>query len=424
MKKIKVGIVGAGTVGAGLAEILKREKESIQRKTGIDIELSAVCDKNTGLKDRFPDVKFVSDYNDLISDPSISIIAELIGGKTVAYDVVKAALLAGKTVVTANKALLSEKGEELYAIAEEKGLEIGYEASVGGTIPVIRSIRTSLAANQFDAVYGILNGTTNFILTKMEEEHLEYSAALKEAQRLGFAESDPSFDVEGIDAAHKLSILIGLAFERRLPISEIAVEGITNISKTEIETAASLGYKIKLLGIAKRHGNAIEASVRPAMVPFSHPISGIRNEMNAVYLETNYSGPLLFSGKGAGSLPTASAVVSDIIFYGSRISAESGYERNLYPKAEAIPETERTEKFYIRFEAKDQPGVLGEITSVLGRNNISIATLHQKEIQSKSAEIIMITHPGLEKNLRKSMDEILKAGCLAHTPVVLRLQEN
>ncbi|HNI98123.1 MAG TPA: homoserine dehydrogenase, partial [Leptospiraceae bacterium] len=191
MKKIKVGIVGAGTVGAGLAEILSKERQSILRKTGLDIELSAVCDKNTALKEKFPDVRFVSDYNDLVSDPSVSVIAELIGGKTVAYDVVKAALAAGKTVVTANKALLSEKGEELFAIAEENGIEIGFEASVGGTIPVIRSIRTSLAANQFDAVYGILNGTTNFILTKMEEEHLEYSSALKEAQRLGFAEADP-----------------------------------------------------------------------------------------------------------------------------------------------------------------------------------------------------------------------------------------
>jgi len=267
MKKINIGIVGAGTVGSGVLDIIENSKGTIETRSGISLNVHTLCDKVGGLDKKYPNINITDDFKKLTTNPEIDMIVELVGGTGVAYEIVKSALENRKTVVTANKALLSEKGEELFTIAEREQIEIGYEASVAGTIPIIRSVKTGLVANEFLGIYGILNGTTNFILTKMEEEDLEYDTALKIAQELGFAEKDPTFDVEGIDAAHKVTLLAGLAFNVKINIKEVSIEGISKISKSEILTAKKLGYRIKLLGICKKNGNSIEARVAPTMIP-------------------------------------------------------------------------------------------------------------------------------------------------------------
>lgn len=425
MKKIGIGLVGAGTVGQGLLEILTQNKDLIAQRSGIQLNIKKVCDQNPDTCKDYPKIPFTKNYSELLNDPEIQIIVELIGGTKVAFDVVKGALEKGKTVVTANKALLSEKGKELFQLAQDKEVEVGYEAAVAGTIPIIRSIKTGLIANEFLSIYGILNGTTNFILTKMEEENLEYSTALKIAQELGFAEKDPTFDVEGIDAAHKVSLLAGLAFGKQISISDMYVEGISKISRTEIQFARELGYRIKLLGICKQNGEEIEARVHPTMVPLSHPISGVANEMNAVYVYTKYAGPLMFSGKGAGSLPTASAVVSDLVYYGSRIGLTKEFsENNIFPKAKLVPSSEAEERFYLRFNTIDRPGVIASISQILGKNGISIASVRQNETKKMPVEVIFLTHKAKEIDVRNAIEEIDKTGdYIQESSVMMRLEE-
>ncbi|MCE9501516.1 MAG: homoserine dehydrogenase, partial [Leptospira sp.] len=284
MKTINIGLVGAGTVGSGVIEILKKNRSLIAERTGIDLNLSMICDTNPALAKKYPEIKIVSEYKEITNNASINILIETVGGTGIAFDILKAAISSKKTVVTANKALISEKGNEIFQLAEANNVEIGYEAAVGGTIPVIRTLKTGFVSNNYESIYGILNGTTNFILSKMEEENLDYDKALKEAQDLGFAEKDPTFDVEGIDAAHKLSILGGLAFNIKIPVSKIYIEGISKITSTEIQFAKLLGYRIKLLGICRLNGGLVEARVHPVMIPLSHPIANIMNEMNAIYM--------------------------------------------------------------------------------------------------------------------------------------------
>lgn len=421
MKKIGVGIIGAGTVGQGVIEILQNSTNRIQNRTGIELELKQICDTNPEVKKLYKNL-YADDYKTLVTNPEIDIIVELIGGTKIAYDVVKYALENSKTVVTANKALLSERGNELFQLASQKGVEIGYEASVAGTIPIIRAIKTGLVANDFLSLYGILNGTTNFILTKMEEENLDYDEALKIAQELGFAEKDPTFDVEGIDAAHKVSILASIAFNTNLNIDEIYVEGISRISNAEIQFAKELGYRIKLLGICKKNGDKIEARVHPTMIPIQHPIANVRNEMNAVYLNTNYSGPLVFSGKGAGSLPTASAVVSDLVFYGSRIGRKDFSEKNVYEKGQLVSLEESEERFYLRFNTLERPGVISAITGVLGAKKISISSVRQYEPSTEPVKLIIITHRAQESSVREALEEIDKLEFIKEESVMMRLE--
>ena len=423
MKKIQIGIVGAGTVGSGLIQIIKEAGDRVAESTGIQIVVHTICDASVFIKDKYKEYNTVFDYKALIENKEIDLIVELVGGTGIAYNIVKESLENSKTVVTANKALLSEKGSELFSLAEKKGVEIGYEASVGGTIPIIRSIKTGLVANEFRGIYGILNGTTNFILSKMEDENLEYSIALKHAQDLGFAEKDPSFDVEGIDTAHKVSLLAGISFGKKINIKNIYVEGITNISKSEIITAKQLGYRIKLLGVCKTNRGDIEARVQPAMVPISHPLAGVRNEMNAIFLDTSYSGPLIFSGKGAGSLPTASAVFSDILFYGSRIGDKDYLEKNTFSEGNTTPHGQETGRYYIRFNTIDKPGVLAEIAHHLGKNNVSISTVRQDESTGETAEVIILTHKCREIDLRNSIKDIDLLSIIKSNSVVVRIED-
>lgn len=426
MKKVNIGLVGAGTIGSGVIQILKEGQEKILSRSGLKLNLKAVCDLHVdriqGLVE--PQTELYNDYSKITSDPDIDVVVELIGGTGVAYSVAESALKNGKTLVTANKALISEKGESLFTIAQEKKVEIGYEAAVGGTIPVIRSMKTGLVTNEFSAIYGILNGTTNYILSKMELEGLNYETALKNAQDLGFAEKDPTFDVEGIDAAHKISILGGLATGKRISIDKIYIEGITKISSTEIRFAREFGYRIKLLGVYKVQGNLVEARVHPTLVPIDHPIASVMNEVNAIFFDTNYSGPVMLVGKGAGSLPTANAVLSDIVFYAARRKGLDGFsESNFSENASLLPIGETTERFYIRFNTIDKPGVLAELARVLGKNNISISSMKQAESrEGQPVEVIIFTHEAKEKDLRSSIEEIDKMDITREPSVVIRIE--
>ena len=424
MKTIKVGLIGAGTVGSGLIQIINEKSNVILNRSGIQIILHKVCDANPDISKKYPNISTTIKYTDITQDKEIELVVELVGGTKIAYDIVKDALNSSKTVVTANKALLSEKGQELFSLAQKMKVEIGYEASVGGTIPIIRSIKTGLIANDFEGIYGILNGTTNFILSKMEEENLEYSTALKIAQDLGYAEKDPTFDVEGIDTAHKVSLLAGIAFGKKINIKDMYVEGISNISKSEIKTANSLGYRIKLLGICKIINGNIEARVQPTMLPLSHSLSSVQNEMNAYFLNTSYSGPLMFSGRGAGSLPTASAILSDIIFYASRIgNMDTFSENNIFPEAKITPHGQETGRYYIRFNTVDKPGVLAEISHHLGQKNVSISTVRQDESPEEPIEVIILTHKCKESELRSAIKEIDTLPIIQSKTVLVRLEE-
>jgi len=424
MKTIKVGLIGAGTVGSGLIQIINEKSNVILNRSGIQIILHKVCDANPDVSKKYPNISTTTKYTDITQDKEIDLVVELVGGTGIAYDIIKDALNSSKTVVTANKALLSEKGQELFLLAQKMKVEIGYEASVGGTIPIIRSIKTGLIANDFEGIYGILNGTTNFILSKMEEENLEYSTALKIAQDLGYAEKDPTFDVEGIDTAHKVSLLAGIAFGKKINIKDMYVEGISNISKSEIKTANSLGYRIKLLGICKIINGNIEARVQPTMLPLSHSLSSVRNEMNAIFLNTSYSGPLMFSGRGAGSLPTASAILSDIIFYASRIgNMDTFSENNIFPEAKITPHGQETGRYYIRFNTVDKPGVLAEISHHLGQKNVSISTVRQDESPEEPIEVIILTHKCKESELRSAIKEIDTLPIIQSKTVLVRLEE-
>ncbi|EMM97538.1 homoserine dehydrogenase [Leptospira interrogans] len=427
MERIRIGLIGAGTVGSGVIEILKKESNKYLEKFGIELILSSVCtrtpEKIKKELQSFPNCKLESDYQKLVTDPKIDMILELVGGTDIAYSIVKDALKFGKTVITANKALLSQKGDELFSFAQEKGLEIGIEASVAGAIPVIRSIKSSLGSDSFLSLYGILNGTTNFILSKMELENLDYSEALRIAQDLGFAEKDPTFDVEGIDTAHKISILGSLAFSEKIPLQSVQIEGITKISGLDIRFASELGYRIKLLGLVRKLSHKIEARVQPVMIPIKHPFANIMNEMNAVYYQTAYAGTGMFVGKGAGSLPTASSVVSDILYYGARRNKGIFQEKNIFPQAMISEANVSLVRYYLRFTTVDLPGVLSEISKVLGDHGVSISSVRQNETEKEPVEVVVITHPATEESIKNSLKIIDGLSLIRHTSVAIRLED-
>lgn len=427
MERIRIGLIGAGTVGSGVIEILKKESNKYLEKFGIELILSSVCtrtpEKIKKELQSFPNCKLESDYQKLVTDPEIDMILELVGGTDIAYSIVKDALKFGKTVITANKALLSQKGDELFSFAQEKGLEIGMEASVAGAIPVIRSIKSSLGFDSFLSLYGILNGTTNFILSKMELENLDYSEALRIAQDLGFAEKDPTFDVEGIDTAHKISILGSLAFSEKIPLQSVQIEGITKISGLDIRFASELGYRIKLLGLVRKLSHKIEARVQPVMIPIKHPFANIMNEMNAVYYQTAYAGTGMFVGKGAGSLPTASSVVSDILYYGARRNKGIFQEKNIFPQAMISEANVSLVRYYLRFTTVDLPGVLSEISKVLGDHGVSISSVRQNETEKEPVEVVVITHPATEESIKNSLKIINGLSLIRHTSVAIRLED-
>jgi homoserine dehydrogenase len=431
---ISVGIIGFGTVGTGTAKILLENSSLIKKRTGIDFVLKKIADldikRDRGIKVPAETLKDIltTDASALINDPDIDIVVELIGGIHSAKDFIMQAVKNKKHVVTANKALLATEGNEIFAAADKNGMEIGFEASVAGGIPIIKVLREGLVANNIVAVYGIINGTSNYILTKMTDEKVEFSDALKEAQKLGYAEADPTFDIEGIDTAHKLTILSSLAYGIPFLYNEVYKEGITKITAQDIEFASELGYKIKLLAITKLSDGGIEMRVHPTMIPNEYLISKVDGVFNAVYVEGDAVGATMYYGRGAGDMPTGSAVVADIVDIGKKIvRSQKAIEQQNSRAAEQqfrIKKMEDIESmYYFRFSAMDKPGVLSKISGILGNYNISIASVIQKGRRiGGSVPLVVLTHTAKERNVLNAIKEIDNLPVVSDKTMFIRVE--
>jgi homoserine dehydrogenase len=430
-KSINVGIIGFGTVGTGTARILLENAELIKRRLGAPVVLKKISDldikKDRGLK--LPGVQLTTNVQDVLADPDIDVVVELIGGYKPAKEFLLEAIKNKKHVVTANKALLAVHGEELYAAAEKAGVTIGYEASVAGGIPILAAIRTGLAANNIKSIYGIVNGTCNYILTLMTNEGRKFEEVLKEAQAKGYAEADPTFDIEGIDSAHKLAVLTMLTYGTPVKFDDIYTEGISKITPLDIDFARELGYKIKLLAITKMVNGEVEARVHPTMLPGEFPIATVDGVYNALSVVGDAVGSTLFYGRGAGDMPTGSAVVSDIIDIGRDLLAGCALRSPIAGFRERTPLKIRkmddiTSCYYLRFTAADKPGVLSRISGVLGKNNISVESVLQKgRGAAEAVPLVMMSHEALERDVRKALDEINKMDCVAGPTMVIRVEE-
>ena len=406
MKEVNIALIGLGTVGSGVYKTIASQKNSIAHKEGLSLNLKKVLALDYSID--IPDELKAQDLEkDIIADASIDIVIELIGGVHPAKEFILAALGAGKTVVTANKELLARHWPELNAAAKKSGAGLYFEASVGGGIPILRTIWDSLQANEITSVMGIINGTTNYILTKMEEEKQSFQSVLKEAQRLGMAEANPKSDVEGLDAMYKLSILSSMAFHARVPIEYIYCEGITGITQEDIAYGQELGYTLKLLAIGKKKGNTIEARVHPTMIPVTHPLAAVRGAFNAVFLHGSIVDDIMLYGRGAGDMPTASAVVSDVIYAAGR---EKHHYTTFYNEEkvsdELAFENNWESEFFLRIIAQDSPGVLAKIASVFGKHNVSLASVMQKGQSEDSVPLIFITHKAKEISVKRAVDDI------------------
>jgi len=407
-----VGIIGFGTVGTGTVKILLSNSEIIRERTGLDIRLKRIADLDIE-RDRgvsLPEGVLTTRVDDILGDPEIDIVVELIGGIHPARDFILRAIRNRKHVVTANKALLATEGNEIFEEAEKNGVSIGFEASVAGGIPIIKVMQEGLVANRILNIYGIINGTSNYILTKMTEEDKDFSSALKEAQDLGYAEADPTFDIEGIDSAHKLTILSSLAYGIPLSYNQVYREGITRISTQDMVFARELGYKIKLLAITKAVDGEIEMRVHPTMIPQDYMIAKVDGVYNAIYVEGDAVGSTLYYGRGAGDMPTGSAVVADIVDIGKRIGVNrsKGEYSFLKPSNLRIRKMEDIESmYYFRFSAIDKPGVLSKISGILGDNNISIASVIQKGRRIGGAvPLVVLTHKAKESGVLRAIKTI------------------
>jgi homoserine dehydrogenase len=427
-KTVQLGLLGLGTVGSGVYEIIQREARAIEVKTGVHLVVRKICDKYLSQTRRaaLPRGIFSPDADALLNDPTIDIVVELIGGIHPAKEIIEKALKRGKHVVTANKALLAEYGESIFGSAAKARREIGFEVSVCGAIPIIKSVKEGLISNNVSHFLGIVNGTCNYILTRMSQDGMDFDAALAEAQGQGFAERDPRLDVEGIDSAHKLAVLARLAFRSEIPFGAVFVEGIRGLSVKDIRYAKELGYTIKLLAIGKRLKKNLELRVHPTMLPDNHPLSGVRGVYNAVFLHADQAGDLLFYGKGAGKLPAASAVMSDIVDIAKKIArndrtdALTGIRPGTIP---VLPMKDLRSRYYLRFQVVDKPGVLGRIAQTLGRNHISILSVQQKESHDqKSVPVVFLTYEASERNLRSALARVDLLDDVTEKTVVLRVE--
>jgi homoserine dehydrogenase len=426
MRTIRVGLIGLGTVGSGVVEILGRHREDFKRRAGVDIELARFADRN---EERFaqlglPAEACTTDAFALIDDPSLDVVIELIGGTGVARDVVLTALGSGKSVVTANKALLASHGEEVMQAAEKTGVDIRFEASVGGGIPIIEPLKHSLTSNEIVTVMGIVNGTTNYMLTRMADNGLDYASALAEAQAKGFAEADPTADVDGHDAAAKIAILSSIAFNSRVVMSQVPAEGIRALAPADIEYAREMGSTIKLLAIGRRTDTGIDVRVHPTMIPNSHPLASVNGVYNAIYVVGDAVGETMFFGEGAGSLPAASAVTGDLIEVARRI--QSGCAPLVgCTCTETLPVRDIADLetgYYIRLEVADKPGVLAAVASVFGAHDVSIASVIQKRAAAGVAEIVYVTHTARESAVRAALAEIEALDVVERTAAVVRVE--
>jgi len=433
MEKICLGLVGLGTIGTGVVKILDENKELIKKRLGCTLAVKRICDLDitTDRGIRLEKGILTTKVDDLLNDPEISIIIELIGGIEPARSIIVKAMERGKHVVTANKALLAHHGAELMESAFKHQVDIGFEGSVGGGIPIIRSIKEGLSANRINSILGILNGTANYILTKMTDEGGRFEEILKEAQDKGFAEADPSLDVDGIDTAHKLAILVSLCYGTRVKFETIYTEGISRITPLDIEYTKELGYRIKLLAISKGINNEIEARVHPTLIPANHLLSKVDGTFNAIFLTGDAVGSTLFYGRGAGKMPTASAVVGDIIEISRNILKgivqrvpTLSYQREAFQEMKIKDISNISTRYYLRFTALDQPGVLSKISGILGKYGISISSVIQKGRQAiEAVPIFMLTHEAKEANVRKALKEIDALPVTAGETMIIRIED-
>jgi homoserine dehydrogenase len=437
MKPIKVGLLGIGTVGSGTFNVLARNQEEITRRAGRGIEIVAVADLNTERAKELTGgkIKVVADGNEIVNDPEIDIVIELIGGYGIAKELVLKAIANGKHVVTANKALLATHGNEIFAAAQTKGVMVAFEAAVAGGIPIIKALREGLTANRIEWIAGIINGTTNFILSEMRDKGLDFDTVLKEAQRLGYAEADPTFDIEGVDAAHKATIMSAIAFGIPVQFDKAHVEGITKLQAVDIKYAEQLGYRIKLLGIAKRtrvNGTeGIELRVHPTLIPAKRLIANVEGAMNAVLVQGDAIGATMYYGKGAGAEPTASAVIADLVDITRLATADPehrvphlAFQPNALTDIKILPMSEITTSYYLRMHVADQPGVLAELTRILADASISIDAMMQKEPAEGEThtDIIMLTHQTQEKNVEAAIGKMEALATVVGSVTRIRLE--
>lgn len=436
MEAVKVGLLGLGTVGGGTATVLARNAEDITRRTGKTIQVTLAADKDASKTKEYADlgIKVVDDAFAVVNDPDIDIVVELIGGYTIAKDLVLAAVNNGKHVVTANKALIALHGNEIFAAASKNNVTVAYEASVAGGIPVIKAIREGLAANKIEKIAGIINGTGNFILTEMRDKGSAFADVLKEAQELGYAEADPTFDVEGIDAAHKLTILASISFGIPLQFEKVYTQGISSVQIEDVNYAEELGYSIKHLGIAKKTDSGIELRVHPTLLSKKELLANVNGVMNAVMVEGDAVGPTMYYGAGAGSEPTASAVVADVIDIARAINVKDenakvpalsfAIDKLDSTTIKTIDEVETA--YYLRVQADDKPGVMANVTKILGEHGISIEAMIQKEPAAgeKNASIIILTTNTVEKNMLDAITAIEDLDTISGKIVMLRVESS
>ncbi len=434
MKPINVGLLGIGTVGGGTFTVLKRNAEEIARRAGRPIQITVVADKNLDLARKVTgeSCRLTDDAFAVVTDPEVDIVIELIGGYGIAKELVLKAIENGKHVVTANKALLATHGNEIFAAAQKKGVTVAFEAAVAGGIPIIKALREGLTANRIEWIAGIINGTTNFILSEMRSKGLPFADVLKEAQQLGYAEADPTFDIEGVVAAHKVTIMSAIAFGTSMRFDKAYIEGISKLDSADIKYAEQLGYRIKLLGITKRTSDGVELRVHPTLIPAKRLIANVEGAMNAVLVKGDAVGATLYYGKGAGAEPTASAVIADLVDVARMHTADPehrvphlAFQPDAIVELPILPMAEVETSYYLRMRVEDKPGVLADITRILADQQISIDAMIQREPDEgeEQTDIIMLTHKTREKNIDAAIGKIENLSVVKGVVTRLRLEE-
>ncbi len=434
MKQIQIGLLGCGTVGTGVAKLLIENKDLLTARVGADLNLKWVADIDieTDRGIQFPAGVLTTDAQKMLNDPEIDMVIEMIGGEGIAKDLMLQAINNGKHIVTANKALLAAHGNELFAAAARKGVDLAFEASVGGCMPTIKSMRESLVGNHIKSMSGILNGTCNYILSKIEDEGISFEDALAEAQRQGYAEADPTLDVGGFDTAHKIAILAALAYGMEINLKDVYIEGISRITPLDIEFARQFGYRIKLLAISKIQDNKVEARVHPTMLPLKNLLASISGTVNAITISGDAVGDILLYGHGAGMMPTASAVVSDIVDIARNILSGTvrrvpplSYQRDSIRRIPVLPIDDLLTHYYFRFAALDRPGVLSTISGILGKYDISLQSVHQKGRKTNgSVPLVMLSHRAKEAHVNRALAEIGDLNVVSDEPVLIRIEDN
>jgi len=433
MKQINVGLLGCGTVGTGVARLLIESQQVIRARLGTTLNLKRVADIDikTDRGVQFDEGVLTTDANALVNDPQIDIIIEMIGGEGIAKELILKAIDNGKQVITANKALLASQGNALFKAAAEKGVDLAFEAAVGGCMPIIKSMRESLVANRIQSMTGILNGTCNYILSKITDERKAFGDALAEAQEKGYAEADPALDVDGIDTAHKIAILTALAYGMEINLTDVYIEGISRITPLDVEFAEHFGYRIKLLAISKRKGDKIEARVHPTMIPLDNLLSSVNGTVNAIMVSGDAVGDIMLYGRGAGMMPTASAVISDAVDIARNLIAGTtrrvpalSFQRDHVQDIKIMPMNEIVTHYYFRFAALDRPGVLSKISGILGHHDIGIQSMQQKGRKTDgSVPVVMVSHQAREADVQDAITEINDLDVVGEKTVLIRIED-